>query len=69
MSEGPTCKNCGKLPSQHRVRNEKLTCEDGSVWQWTDDAKAKMLIETIDRLEATLTARKSELFKLVHRGA
>lgn len=63
------CSNCGKSPTEHVVRNERLTCADQDrEWQWSRDDQAIMLMERIDYHEQAAAKLTTTLFRLINDG-
>jgi hypothetical protein len=72
MAKAPplVCKRCDKDPSEHIVRNERLTCPgtNGSgEWEYTDDRLAWDLMQQLNDLDARKERLTRRLFELVEK--
>jgi hypothetical protein len=70
MKKAPplVCRHCGKCPSEHIVRNERLTCAAGnSEYKDTDDREAWDIMRQLDDLDARKERLTRRLFELTEK--
>lgn len=63
-----TCANCGKCASDHRVKNERLTCVDGREWEETTESKVERLSRQIRHHFARAEELQTKLFLLMEKA-